>query len=389
MSCKNKKIAVIGASYLQEPLVKKAKEMGLEVHCFAWEEGAVCKDMVDFFYPISIVEKEKILSICEKIGIDGIVTIASDVAAPTVAYVAENMGLVGNDYDVAVRANNKYQMREALSKADCPSLLYYLVNKSNIKSCIDKILFKDNGGPINDWIVKPTDRSGSLCVNRVHNTTELINALYQAIEVSFKDEAIIEEFIEGREFSVEGISYNGRHEIIQITDKVTEPLHFIEIAHHQPSDLPLDVQNKIKKIVKSSLQVLGITNGASHSEVKIDRNGNCKIMEIGARMGGGFIGSDLVYLSTGFDYVMAVIEIALGEFDWSNFETFMHQSTNMHSGVYFLIPQTRKVLPYILHPENYPFVVKAELMNPEIPETSSEGGRSGYFIYQSNKRIEL
>ena len=66
-----RKLAIIGASYLQEPLVRKAKEIGLEVHCFAWAEGAVCKDVADEFYPISIVEKEQILAICHEKKIDG------------------------------------------------------------------------------------------------------------------------------------------------------------------------------------------------------------------------------------------------------------------------------------------------------------------------------
>ena len=90
------KLAIIGASYLQLPLVKKAKEMGVYTLCFAWENGAVCKDVADEFYPISIVEKEQILAVCLEKQIDGICTIASDVAAPTVAYVAEMMGLPGN-----------------------------------------------------------------------------------------------------------------------------------------------------------------------------------------------------------------------------------------------------------------------------------------------------
>ena len=108
-----KKIAVIGASYLQEPLVRKAKEMGIYTLCFAWRDGAVCADIADEFYDISIVEKEQILEICRKAEIDGVCTIASDVAAPTVAYVAEQMGLIGNSYESAVRANNKYLMRNA------------------------------------------------------------------------------------------------------------------------------------------------------------------------------------------------------------------------------------------------------------------------------------
>ena len=59
------KLAIIGAGYLQLPLVHKAKSLGIETHCFAWEEGAVCCQVADYFYPISITEKEQILSICQ------------------------------------------------------------------------------------------------------------------------------------------------------------------------------------------------------------------------------------------------------------------------------------------------------------------------------------
>ncbi|MBQ2608211.1 MAG: hypothetical protein II588_03240, partial [Paludibacteraceae bacterium] len=99
-----KTLAIIGASYLQRPLVEKAREMGLRTICFSWADGAVCKDVCDVFYPISITEKEQILDICRREQIDGVCTIASDVAAPTVAYVAEQMGLRGNSYEAAVRA---------------------------------------------------------------------------------------------------------------------------------------------------------------------------------------------------------------------------------------------------------------------------------------------
>ena len=66
-----KKIAIIGANEFQNKLVLKAKELGIETHVFAWEDGAVAKENSDFFYPISITEKEKILEICKKIKIDG------------------------------------------------------------------------------------------------------------------------------------------------------------------------------------------------------------------------------------------------------------------------------------------------------------------------------
>ena len=126
-----KSLAIIGASYLQQPLVERAKQMGLRTICFSWPKDAVCKDLCDVFYPISITEQEAILAACRAEQIDGICTIASDVAAPTVAYVAQQMGLPGNRYEAAVRAHDKHLMRDVLMAAgvDCPQI-------SNLKSQI-------------------------------------------------------------------------------------------------------------------------------------------------------------------------------------------------------------------------------------------------------------
>ena len=93
------KVAIIGASYLQLPLIAKAKEMGYETHVFAWEANDVGEKEADFFHPISIVEKEKILEVCKEIGISGICSIASDLAVLTVNYVANHMGLPGNSLE--------------------------------------------------------------------------------------------------------------------------------------------------------------------------------------------------------------------------------------------------------------------------------------------------
>ena len=89
-------LAIIGASYLQLPLIEKAKEMGYTTHVFAWAANDVGEKAADYFYPISIVEKEEILTKCREIGICGICSIASDLAMVTVSYVAEALGLPGN-----------------------------------------------------------------------------------------------------------------------------------------------------------------------------------------------------------------------------------------------------------------------------------------------------
>ena len=376
-----KKLAVIGASYLQLPLVMKAKEMGLEVHCFAWAEGAVCKDMADYFYPISIVEKEDILKICQKVGIDGICTIASDVAAPTVAYVANKMNLVGNDYESAVRANNKYQMREAFINAGVPCPKFMMVTPETLHSpyVIDGL--REFQYPI---ITKPSDRSGSLGVTKIEMPSQFYPAVELAMDKSFKHQAMVEEFIEGREISVEFISYNSVHYPLQITDKVTtEAPHFVELEHHQPSTLSEEMFTTIYDITKNALNALGLTNGASHAEYKITKEGRIAIMEIGGRMGGDFIGSDLVRLSTGYDFVKGVIDVALGMFEEPV------KTLNLCSGVYFLCKETESIKGIIESWKDNPSFIKGEITDYELRKVTCSGDRSGYLIYQSSNKISL
>jgi len=373
-----KKIAIIGASYLQQPLVKRAKELGLYTICFAWGKGAVCKDIADKFYPISIVEKEQILDVCRQEQIDGICTIASDVAAPTVAYVAEQMGLVGNSYECALRANNKYLMRQAFCQVNVPCPQFWCINdKSDIKHQTSVIKYSF---PL---IVKPSDRSGSLGVMKVEKVEDLLPAIKAAQGYSFKHEAMVEQFIDGREISVEFISYQGKHYPLQITDKVTtEAPHFVELEHHQPANLTKAQYEEIYSITRRALTALGVTNGASHSEYRITKDGKIYVMEIGARMGGDFIGAALVKLSTGYDFVQGVIEVALGQFSEPTF------GDKRYSGVLFVSEETKQLLPVLEHWKNYPNLVAGEITNPGLRSIQCSGDRTGYVIYQSDHRID-
>lgn len=299
-----KKLAIIGASYLQLPLIEKAKEMGLETHVFAWAANDVGEKIADFFYPISIVEKDIILGVCRNLKIDGICSIASDLASITVSYVACNLGLIGNSLESSELSTNKFLMRNAFKKNNDPIPDFMIINEDTE---ITKICIKYPA------IIKPIDRSGSRGVYKIDSKSDLESALKKAINESFAKEAILEEFVDGDEYSVEYISWNGEHNFLALTEKVTtgEP-RFIEKAHIEPANVSEDILKRIKLIVEHALTSLKIRYGASHSEVKIDKKGNIKIIEIGARMGGDCIGSDLVYYSTGIDFVKAVIDVSLG-----------------------------------------------------------------------------
>lgn len=299
-----KKLAIIGANDFQRQLILKAKEMGLETHVFAWEDGAVGKEAADYFYPISIIEKEQILDKCREIEIDGICSIASDLAVLTVDYIAEKMNLNANSIECSEIATNKFKMRKAFKKNGDPIPKFIEVAENG------DFDISDFSFPL---IVKPTDRSGSRGITKILKNEKLSDAIKAACSESFEHKAMLEEFVEGEEYSVECISFHGKHRLLAVTQKITTGApHFIETGHIEPAELLENLRNKIQSVIFHALDSLRITDGASHSEIKIDKNYNIKIIEIGSRMGGDCIGSDLVRISTGYDFTKMVVDVSLG-----------------------------------------------------------------------------
>ena len=206
-----KKLAIIGASYLQLPIILRAKELGIETHVFAWKANDVGETAADYFYPISIIEKDNILEKCKEIGIDGIASIASDTAMLTVNYVAEEMGLTGNSTATTDVSTNKHLMRECFKENGDPSPFSMEVTDLNAISP-ESFTY-----PV---IVKPEDRSGSRGITKVSDPALLISSIKYAQEQSFNGRALVEEFVDGDEFSVESISWKGVHKIRQIVEKI-------------------------------------------------------------------------------------------------------------------------------------------------------------------------
>jgi biotin carboxylase len=373
-----KKLVIIGASYLQLPLVKKARELNLETHVFAWKDGAVAEEIADYFYPISIIEKEKILAECKKINPDGITSIASDLAMLTVSYIAKELDLVGNSLICTQNARNKYLMRKQFLKngIKCPKFVKVL---ENCNFDIKGLKF-----PL---IVKPADSSGSRGINKVDSKEKINEAIDNAIYYSLSREVIIEEFIEGEEVSVETISFSGKHYYLTITDKeTTGSPHFVETSHHQPSMYIPRLECRIKELAFRGLFALGFKNGAAHTEIKITPNAELYIIETGGRMGGDLIGSDLVKLSTGYDFVKGVIEVALGEFNIPKIDK------NMFSGVHYVYPRTKGIVNKIIDTTgDYTIITNKELVlqiGDKVKPISKSIDRKGFYVYNDSKKLE-
>lgn len=368
------KIAVIGANKPLIPFYRQVKKLGYEIIGIAWEEGAVCKQYCDKFYPISFVEKDKVLEICRFERIDGITSFSLESALPTVAYVANNMGLVSNSVESILLTQSKYAQRQALEQYGITVPRYYQVGN-------EMDLLKVNCHyPV---IVKPVDSGGSQGICKVDSPDGLVEAYRYAIEFSRTRYVIVEEYIDGREFSVEYISHKGKHYFIQVTDKVTSGApRFVEMQHHQPADISDFIKEKIKTMVESALTALKIENSASHTEIKLNTAGDLFIIETGARMGGGHITSDLVRLSTGYDFVEGVIKLAINKFEKPQFPQMKY------SGIYFYSKLAPEVGNIIRNHEEWSEIVEWEMSDVPLSDVKSNADRKGYFIYQSeNKNI--
>ena len=364
------KLAVIGASIGQMPICLKAKEMGLETHCFAWPDGAICKDVVDFFYPISIIEKDAIVDKCRELGINGVVSNASELTAKVVAYVSEKLGLNGTPYHVLERLHNKLlvrQLSESVQGLSMPVFYQYDGHDRGIYPCV----------------VKPCEGSSKAGVSFVKNSNDFKDAVRYAQE-STKGEIIVEEYIKGKELSVESISYKGLHQVIQITDKdSSEAPHFVELGHHQPALISPEVESKIKTIVPKILTAIDYANGASHVEVKYNGE-DIYLIEVNLRGGGDDISNKLVQLSTGIDYLRCMIEVSL-----DIFKEPISISKPSYAGIYYLCKQTEAYLPFFEQARDKEWFVEGEIKNRELKESHSNYERDGYLIYKSNHKITL
>lgn len=371
-----KKLAILGASYLQKPLVQKARDMSLETHVFAWREGNVVEDICDFYYDISILDKEEILKVCSSLAIDGIISVASDAAMPTVNYIAHKLNLVGNSMWCTEVTTDKFKMREALSAGNIRIPRYFLVTEYSSHNVDFSIEF-----PV---IVKPVDRSGSRGVALVHEKRELKSVVNKSIAESFSSKAIVEEFIDGQEFSVEAISIKGVHKILAITEKTTTGApHFVELAHKQPAKVSVEQKQKIEDLTLRSLDRLQVENGMSHTELKLDKNDNPVIIEVAARMGGDFIGSILTTESTGIDTVRLVIQIALG-YDVS--DELQKQNVNSSCKSVGVMYNYRESERLSLMTDGFVILYTEEILNTTIRSNPlvSSSDRFNYCIYTSD-----
>lgn len=303
-----KKILIIGAGFLQQFVIKKAKELGYYTLAVDADENAVGFKYADKYAVVNIVDEMACLQFAKKEKIDGVLTAATDYGVLTAAYIAENLGLPGLRYDVAKTIKNKYLIRKCLyeNKVDDTEQAYEISADTNLDDLKGKIKY-----PV---MVKPCDGSGSRGASKVENKEQFEDACINAMNASITKRAEIESFINGKEYGAESLVVNGEVNVLAVMKKhMTKHPYYAELGHTVPSDLPEETELRVRECVKNAIQALGVNFGSVNMDMIITEDGKIHIVDIGARMGGNMIGPCIVPYGTGIDYVANMIRNAVGD----------------------------------------------------------------------------
>lgn len=369
-----KRLFILGASVLQLPAILEAKKMGFEVGVADMNSEAIGAPYADVFFPVSTTDINGIISSVESFGADGIMTLATDMPMRTIAQVCKRFPwLVGLDCETAIRCTDKSEMIKAFHAYKVPAPWYKIVNREGLNRLIPNSFSYP-------CISKPIDASGSRGVCYIESPKALIPAVRYSLTQSRDGKAIIEEYLDGDEISVEAITVKGETHIIAITDKVvTGQPYFVEMGHSQPSKYSLTHEDEICQIATKAIHAVGIVNGPSHIEMKNTSKG-FKMIEIGARLGGDCITTHLVPLSTGISMVRATIDLALG------YTPDLNIKTHKGSAIRYIPHNQEGILQDIRGVEQalkMPFienVVINKLPGEPIGEIKSSNDRLGFVI---------
>lgn len=302
-------LMMLGARRAQISAIRSALDMGLKVIAIDPDPAAPGLSLATLAYTLDLADQDAILAVAREHSIDGIMTMAADYPMPTVGTLCAALHLPGPSPEAVAKATNKRLMRKALMAAGvpCPRCIH-VENLMQARQALASLA--------TDTIFKPAMSHGGRGVTRVPAASpeDLIEWAFQrAMRETRADGVMVEEFIDGPEFSVESLTYAGDTRIVAVTDKLTSGApYFVELGHNQPSRWPARQVDALRRTAHQAITALGIDHAAGHAEIRLAPQGPV-IMEVAARLGGGFINSHLVPLSTGIDLVAATIQVAMGK----------------------------------------------------------------------------
>lgn len=301
-------IMVIAGSRWQIPILKKIRAMGYRSLVVNLYPDSPAFPYADFAEVADILDRGRCLDIARKYRINAVLSEECDIAMPTVAYIADALSLPSIGSANAELYTNKSLMRRFSEQHGLPSPLS--VKCATIQE--SEAFYQECGGPL---IMKPLDANSSRGVFTISSLEDIAECFEKSLAFSKQEKMVIlERYIRGREFTVDGIVIDGVHKTLAISEKkhyefnrnIAYELYF---SHSNPNyDYGLLMATNDLFVHAS-----GLADGTlTHAEYKYE-NGQFWLIEIAARGGGNMISSDIVPLMSGCDNYHALLCSALGK----------------------------------------------------------------------------
>lgn len=361
-----KKLLLLGGLRYLVPVIQSAHELGHYVITCDNVPYNTAHRYADEYHNVSIIDKDAILELAIKLQIDGIMSFAVDPGVITAAYVAEKLSLpFAGSYESVKILQNKDLFRAFLTQHgfNTPKSGGYVSLKEALKE-IDKFSF-----PV---IVKPVDSAGSKGVTRIDDINELEGAVAKAIQFSFSERFIIEEFIEQRGYSSDSdcFSVAGKLVFCTFSDQMFEPKAmnpYTPAGFTWPNSMLKSEQQFFKSELQRLLDLLQLQSSIYNIETRVSVDGTPYIMEVSPRGGGNRI-SEILKLSTGVDTIRASVQLALGEaFDFP--EEFNYDGVwselilySDKKGFFSHIEIEKEIRPYLVSEDIW--VTQGDKVNP-------------------------
>ena len=272
-------VIILGGGPLQRDLIEAASK---SFYVIILDGNAKCalKDLADEFEHLDFSDLEKVLKFAKAKNPKHMLTMANEKGNLIAAIVSEKLGLYYNSVETVMASLNKIEMKDRLSCAEIGTAKYFPLRiPDDLKNIPNDLRF-----PL---IVKPAQSSAARGVKLVKDFDELSCQMLKAQSISENGFALVEEYVDGEQYSVETVSLNSKHSIIGITKEFfTSAPYFMETQHLFPAELSSVVESKIHDVAIKLLDAFKVEVGSCHIELRLSESGDIFIIEVATRLGG-------------------------------------------------------------------------------------------------------
>jgi biotin carboxylase len=302
-----KTVLFVGAGRNQRRAIERVRELGVRVVAVDRNADAPGLTKADAHEAIDFADPEAVAVVARAHGVDGVMTLAADRAVPVVARVAELVGLPGIGSEAAHLATNKIAMRRAFAEQGVPQPRYAAVRDyASAKAACETIGFPA--------VVKPADSAGQRGLYLVHDMDELARSLPMTLAASPTQEAVLDEYFEGREVNTLLVARENDVKLVTASDRIRPAgVGFgVALTHLYPSTLFGDALAEVERVALAAVHAIGLRNGIAYPQLLVGEANEVRVVEIAARIPGGQM-VEVPRYGVGIDLVEVAVKQALGE----------------------------------------------------------------------------